>query len=541
MIWYVIVAHCEHPVHQIWSSTASRSVVYDIFNRAVRICKPKGGQHLPNRVTPIDNWRKSSKENTERSKISAGIPNTVNGEKLRQMMQIGEQSNSMPDNKSQINEIGNMPDSTSSASEHLSVISSNTNDVIISSPTEKPSNPVSLNSSATSNTERSSQFEYHCCKINIHNQPAYKDVNNEIPNDQTLNLDSLINSFCETSIKREQCNSVKTSKRSIMSINRFPNIYHRPAVLSGDDKNKNTSKNPVYLVKEAESSNAIDCSTSVKVDFKILTEQQSSTSSVSFDLKSEGSSSTNKPLDVNNQHDFRKSSNTPLSIKNEIPEFDLNSLIKSFDNSRVLNLNGEAKESIIYVNTFPNIKHQIVASEVILDRENLTTVYSCIKKKNEGVTLPGQKNIHNNEIEITKDLKRTNDSPDYQKDNDTRLRPKQKIIDDKNIRLCKTVPVARKFRDESIFASSLPDVNRPKKFVSFRQKSTLELKIKQDGHDLLAILEENGGFKINRMESSYDPIADCLDVNRCCIDNSREQIQLQNMPLFSVYGMSDIE
>ena len=511
MIWYVIVAHCEHPVHQIWSSTASRSVVYDIFNRAVRMCKPKGSQHLPNRVTPIDNWRKSSKENTERSKISAGIPNTVNGEKLRQMMQIDEQSNSMPDNKYHINEIGNMPDSTSSASRHLCVISSNTNEVLISSPTEKLANLASLNSSTTANTENSSQIEYHSCTINTHNQPAYKDVNNEIPNDQILNLDSLINSFSETSIKREQCNSDKTFKRSIMSINRFPNIYHQPAVLSGDVKKGNSSKNLVYLVKEAESSNTIDCSKSVKVDYKILKEQQSSTSPVSFDLKSEGPSSTNKSLDVNGQHDFRKSSNTSLTIQNEIPGFDLNSLIKSFDNSGVLNLNREAKESTMYVNKFPNIKHQKVGS------------------------------VHNNDIEIAIDLQRTKGYPDYQKDNDTRLRLKQEIIDDKNIRLCKTVPVVRKFSNESIFDSSLQDVNRLKKFASFRPKSTLELKVKQDGHDLLAILEENGGLKINRMESSYDPIVNCLDFNRCCIDNSREQIQLQNMPLFSVYGMSDIE
>ena len=120
LIWYVVVVHCEHPVHQIWNSTAARSVVYDIFTRAVRICGPKGNQPLANRVIPIDNRRKSSKEHTaERSKISTIIPNTANGEKLRRMMHIGEQSKSMSDNNYHVNAISSMPDSSSASSEHL--------------------------------------------------------------------------------------------------------------------------------------------------------------------------------------------------------------------------------------------------------------------------------------------------------------------------------------------------------------------------------------------------------------------------------------
>ena len=132
LIWYVVVVHCEHPVHQIWNSTAARSVVYDIFTRVVRICRPKGSQTLSNRVIPIDNRRKSSKEHTaERSKISTIIPNTANGEKLRRMMQIGEQSNSMSDNNYHVNAISLMPDGSSASSEYLGNVSSSTNEDIV--------------------------------------------------------------------------------------------------------------------------------------------------------------------------------------------------------------------------------------------------------------------------------------------------------------------------------------------------------------------------------------------------------------------------
>ena len=214
LIWYVVVVHCEHPVHQIWNSTAARSVVYDIFTRAVRMCRPKGAQPLSNRVIPIDNWRKSSKEHTaERSKISTIIPNTANGEKLRRMMYIGEQSNSMSDSNYHENAISIMPDGSSASSEHISDVSTSTNAGVVPSPTEEVSRPASLNMSSTAGTDSSSPIEYKSCKTNIYNQPDCNRMTNESPNDQILNLGSLINSFCETSTKREQGNSNKTYER----------------------------------------------------------------------------------------------------------------------------------------------------------------------------------------------------------------------------------------------------------------------------------------------------------------------------------------
>ena len=149
-------------------------------------------------------------------------------------------------------------------------------------------------------------------------------------------------------------------------------------------------------------------------------------------------------------------------------------------------------------------------------------------------------NSNQYQIKNTTDLQNTSRCPKDQKDNDIRLCPTPAIAHEQNLQHCKTMPLIRKFSDESILDSRLSNVYATKEFPPFRQQSEVESKAKHGERDLLTILEENGGFTINRMESSHDPIVDCLDFKRCCIDDGREQIHLQNMPLFSVYGMSDV-
>ena len=102
------------------------------------------------------------------------------------------------------------------------------------------------------------------------------------------------------------------------------------------------------------------------------------------------------------------------------------------------------------------------------------------------------------------------------------------------------MPVRRKFNRRCDIEHLSPKLNKTAKSPCISLRSTAEQKPKEEGLDFLTILQENNGFEINRMESSHDPIVDCFDFNRCCIDDGSEQIHLQNMPLFSVYGMYDV-
>ena len=67
-----------------------------------------------------------------------------------------------------------------------------------------------------------------------------------------------------------------------------------------------------------------------------------------------------------------------------------------------------------------------------------------------------------------------------------------------------------------------------------------ELRSSHQTHELITILTQTNGFEINRMESCYDPIVDCMNFNRFKIDVGCEKVHFQNKPLFSVYGMSNI-
>ena len=372
LIWYVLVVHCEHPIHQIWNSSAAISVVKKFFSQLagdmLKCFVPGKYLQSNNRVSPIDVRRKSSRESIQGGRNSISGAKKLSLQNRTSITYNDEKSKRLLSNKSPRNATYKYNKRDSESLVKPCKLLNATNIVTISSSVEKSPYPTPLSTSANKKVSSSSKNDYLNCKNSSYKKSKHNGTVNQPSNDQILNLDALINSFHETAIKQKEQNSDKTSKKSIMSINRFPNIQHQPATFLNQEKLEITESDFISeeVKPERLRKNEHDESYNSGFNFSnedlippngsVLLHKKKSLQNETCPEQSRTSISNDDAHTSAEASDLRPS-------KDKSQELNLGSLINCFDNARFENFANKPKKSIMTVNRFPNIKHQSVVIE----------------------------------------------------------------------------------------------------------------------------------------------------------------------------------
>ena len=372
LIWYVLVVHCEHPIHQIWNSSAAISVVKKFFSQLagdmLKCLVPGKYLQSTNRVSPIDVRRKSSKESIPEGRNGISVAKKLSLTNRTSVTYNDEKSKRVYNNKCQRDTTYryNKRDSESLVKPYK--LLDTTNIATISSSVEKSPYPTPLSTSADENVPSSSKNDYLNCKNSSRKKSKCNATANPPSNDQLLSLDALINSFHETAIKQKEQNSDKTSKKSIMSINRFPNIQHQPATFLNKTDPETSENDSIIEELNPERSRKNEHDESHNSGFNFSNEDVIPPNG-SVLLHKKTSPKSDMPHERSNTSISNDDENTSTEASNLRPcedksqEFDLVSLINCFDNARFENFANKTKKSIMNVNRFPNIKHQSVVTE----------------------------------------------------------------------------------------------------------------------------------------------------------------------------------
>ena len=229
------------------------------------------------------------------------------------------------------------------------------------------------------------------------------------------------------------------------------------------------------------------------------------------------------------------------------PEFDLNSLLSSFDNSIIKNVTKQSKKSIMTVNRFPKIKHQSISIASSSQKLENPTCFQSTQENSSGINDVMFRQKHSKEpVTLAKTTMRHQETRNYcsEKEDEDQKSEKGKCyltteIEDRDRRKRSyAIPSLEKMNQPSSIESESSDKSNIKEAPGSSSGPKSYTNFSRQQHELNTILLETGGFEINKMESCHDPIENCIDFNRLGIDVSSEKTHFENKPLFSVYGMS---
>ena len=616
------------------NSTEARSKVRYILRQlslgVVECFVPGTKKKSSNRVVPIHDERKWSRENAYERKTSTFIPNTINGRQLlKATTKIEEESTPVYEDKNSIFIISgpNIENSVCSAHPNVPQLSMSK---IFGKPMELSlenfQDNHSSNLNSNKNEDKYSKIEVKIAKDITHKgSEIYAETNLDEISDQCLARNSSGNSLDGTSEENFEPNSSKSSnklchdfkgpdfdlnsllcsfdnsiiksvtnqsKKSIMTVNRFPKIKHQSIstasssqklensiCLQSNQENFSGTKDVMFRKKHSKeqqyngpprsSNNEVYVENkqeryfSSSIAKKLLSDSEnegtlsngnriSEVSTMSFNIESENT--------IKDQHEKNvlPSSGKNFSSMNSLVSHDIKAGTSDVKSSplyinvepKSFKLSNEAKDQELnlgsLMDSFDNSLAKQLASH---SKKSIMAVNRYQNARHQFSPIISNHQISNRSNHISKKnsmplLETRNHHSEnenvelIEKCENNKCYLKTEIEDRNHRNRSNTYPSLEKINHSSSNESDSSNQSNIKEAPGSIFGSKTDTNFSQQPHELNTILLETGGFEINKMESCHDPIENCINFNRFGIDVSSEKTHFQNKPLFSVYGMS---